>query len=665
MASVDHRLERQLCHDPMADKARSLALRFSSEFDGIVLFGATEEQINSVQRAAQCVVAIKRSDELTLNKLVAEKYPGINRKDASDGDAWLSNLQEARKRFKLGPSAVRLIDTVFGDLLRDSAMFGVHRDVTGFQVFRDGMWTLGQEKADLVITTKDMLSTLFHTWQYNKLTDQDEMGPPPDPLREDTWCEKVTKCLEKYMRLASTDPLDSNLEDKLLDPFGYVFDFTTGCIRQQKPEERLWKHTARRLRAWEPADESIGRLWMIFGRRLAKFYAAGGTSIVHEKRGGDFEVEALDLVTMYKMIIEHPDSKMTRAMAHCLVREDDDDSLETLLWLQRFDALVLASKVRIIGMLMVSGPRNCGKSWLVGSRLISFLGEHHKNYGFVVPGNFLTGLPRADAEASTPIRARFAGKKYIYFREVPALPLQPETIKPILDPSDGCLSYRANHIGNCEEISFPVTFHMAAASNSQPVIAGGDGEIGMKGKVHELRPCFQFVERPEATNERLVDNRVPTASSNGEFDAELLWASYALWASLQVLVGRQLVPIPRHIRAYERDTFGGGLEERLKKWVRKHLRGCESVDAAADVKELRALVDDHFGPLTDVQLSMVGLGRSMRIRRNRPTVKVYFKLAGLVCPGMHCDAPKSRQCVRIATQAELLLAAPEVASDSE
>ena len=29
--------------------------------------------------------------------------------------------------------------------------------------------------------------------------------------------------------------------------------------------------------------------------------------------------------------------------------------------------VVLASKARIIGMLMVSGPRNCGKSWLVGS----------------------------------------------------------------------------------------------------------------------------------------------------------------------------------------------------------------------------------------------------------------------------------------------------------
>ena len=157
---------------------------------------------------------------------------------------------------------------------------------------------------------------------------------------------------------------------------------------------------------------------------------------------------AKKLKDTYLCLVNHPECRMTSAMAHTLVH--DDDTLETLLWLQRYDALVLSSKPRINGMLMVSGPRNCGKSWLVGSRMISFLGEHRKNCGFVVAGSFLTGLPRSDAEASTPIRARFAGKKLIYFREVPAQPLQPQTIKPILDPSDGCLSFRANHITNEE-----------------------------------------------------------------------------------------------------------------------------------------------------------------------------------------------------------------------
>ena len=62
------------------------------------------------------------------------------------------------------------------------------------------------------------MATLFHTWQYNKLTGEVEAGPPPDPLREDAWCEKVTKCLEKYMKLASSDPLDSHIQDKLFGP---------------------------------------------------------------------------------------------------------------------------------------------------------------------------------------------------------------------------------------------------------------------------------------------------------------------------------------------------------------------------------------------------------------------------------------------------------------
>ena len=64
---------------------------------------------------------------------------------------------------------------------------------------------------------------------------------------------------------------------------------------------------------------------------------------------------------------------MTAAMAHTLLH--NDDTLETLLWLQRYDALVLSSQPRITGMLMVSGPRNCGKSWLVGSRIMSFAAQ--------------------------------------------------------------------------------------------------------------------------------------------------------------------------------------------------------------------------------------------------------------------------------------------------
>ena len=98
--------------------------------------------------------------------------------------------------------------------------------------------------------------------------------------------------------------------------------------------------------------------------------------MVHESAEQHKE-KAAELKEIYKQLVKHPECRMTAAMAHTLVH--DDDTLETLLWLQRYDALVLSSKPRIIGMLMVSGPRNCGKSWLVGSRMMSFLGEHRKN----------------------------------------------------------------------------------------------------------------------------------------------------------------------------------------------------------------------------------------------------------------------------------------------
>ena len=91
------------------------------------------------------------------------------------------------------------------------------------------------------------------------------------------------------------------------------------------------------------------------------------------ERAEEHKEMAKKLKDTYLCLVNHPECRMTSAMAHTLVH--DDDTLETLLWLQRYDALVLSSKPRIIGMLMVSGPRNCGKSWLVGSRMISFLGD--------------------------------------------------------------------------------------------------------------------------------------------------------------------------------------------------------------------------------------------------------------------------------------------------
>ncbi len=163
----------------------------------------------------------------------------------------------------------------------------------------------------------------------------------------------------------------------------------------------------------------------------------------------------------------------------------------------------------------------------------------------------------------------------------------------------------------------------------------------------------------------MVDNHVPSASANGEFDAELVWISYALWPTLQALTGRQLVPIPREIKGYERVTFGKGLGDRLKRWVRRCLRGCATFEDAATVQQLKTALDAQFGSLSDVQLATVGLGRSMRIRRSGANAKTYYKLSGLRCPGMHVEATKSRQFVRLATQPELVLAVQELASDSD
>ena len=115
-----------------------------------------------------------------------------------------------------------------------------------------------------------------------------------------------------------------------------MFDFTTGDIRPARPQERLYHHTARPLKDWEVKDASLKPMWKKFGLDLAAYYAAGGKSIVNERAEEHTEM-AKKLKDTYLCLVNHPECRMTAAIAHTLVH--NEDTLETLLWLQCYDAL--------------------------------------------------------------------------------------------------------------------------------------------------------------------------------------------------------------------------------------------------------------------------------------------------------------------------------------
>ena len=77
----------------------------------------------------------------------------------------------------------------------------------------------------------------------------------------------------------------------------------------------------------------------------------------------------------------------------------------------------------------------------------------------------------------------------VYLREMPAKPIFPGTIKPLLDPADGNYAARGNFTNESQEISFPIAWTFVGASNSNPTVHAELGEgHGMESKIYQLRP---------------------------------------------------------------------------------------------------------------------------------------------------------------------------------
>ena len=110
------------------------------------------------------------------------------------------------------------------------------------------------------------------------------------------------------------------------------------------------------------------------------------------------------------------------------------------------------------------------------------------------------------------------------------------------------------------------------------------------------------------------------------------------------------------MRAWNKETFGQSVETRIKRWLRKALRGCDSRNDAADPKEIRAAILAELqlsdAEITQPILTALGIGHVQRVRH--PTLKKHsFRLSGLICPGMLVQASSWPQVARFATAAEL------------
>jgi hypothetical protein len=307
---------------------------------------------------------------------------------------------------------------------------------------------------------------------------------------------------------------------------------------------------------------------------LKEFFIGGGKDldpILNEDDERCDEDEAVrghrsECLRLFKLIKSAPESGMIKALANVLASDDTD--LNELVFVLRNDARILASVPTLIGMIAYTGPRNGGKSF-INMRLVHFLGDHPDCLAKQVGGKYLSSTLREDAQASQPVTATFRGKKLISFKEFSESPIQPETLKNILDPQDGNVDARHNHNKLGELTAFPITFVLSGCGNQAITLHSTPGkDNGCGGKIHEIRTNYNLVACPDEFDptQRLCDTSTPTRCREGEYDGELFFWARMMYKTIMpdVCKTRHMTPLPPTLILGE-DVLASRLVDDIKK----------------------------------------------------------------------------------------------------
>jgi hypothetical protein len=326
------------------------------------------------------------------------------------------------------------------------------------------------------------------------------------------------------------------------------------------------------------------------------------------------KADRTECLRLFKLIKAAPESGMLKALANVI--SNDDTDLNELVFVLRTDARVLASMEKLVGMVAYTGPRNGGKSF-INMRLVHFLGDHLGGLAKQVGGKYLSSSLRDDAEAAQPVTNTFRGKKLVNLKEFPGRPLQPETLKNLLDPQDGNVDARHHNNKPGDITSFPVTFVLTGCGNQSISVASIEGkDNGCGGKVHEMRTNYNLVADPDKTDptQRLCDTTIPTRVRQGEFDGELFFWARVMCKTItnDVCKTRHMAPLPASLAVSE-DVVSSKLVNDILKWFDLNTVACtrEESSPCCDIIKLVG-PDIKVGSIDSAVWSACGLGEKHR-----------------------------------------------------
>jgi hypothetical protein len=287
------------------------------------------------------------------------------------------------------------------------------------------------------------------------------------------------------------------------------------------------------------------------------------------------------------------------------------EEADVVIWVLRFFSRTLSSPQHLIGGMVLTGPRLGGKSW-VAAVIREFLGYGNGNLCKIVPGGFLCSPLRQDRQASEPLTASLAGKKLVIAREMPAMPLNVETVKMLVAGLDGGITARHNNSSRDEDTTFAMTFTLIGLSNTDIQVVTEDAS-SLTDKVMEVKCEHKLVAEPSADDirERASDSRIEQRTTDGFFDGELLFWAQCLYPTLgtDVCRSRDMALCPAAIQRSFGDLEGGAREPmhvRMQKWMDDRLEACTPSEAPR-FEDLKTVLGIAFPDAKPVHFTEAGL----------------------------------------------------------
>jgi hypothetical protein len=509
----------------------------------------------------------------------------------------------------------RLIDTVFGDVLRGCLAYDVVREGDLYQIWDGTTWMLGCKAKHFSDRVRTLLGLIFGRFGTD-VFGRDVITAPPPPLRQDDFIEKTAGTMVKYLPSSDHAPIDSACAYKLLGSDGSLYDWSTGTMGRASANDRLWRCTEKPLREYETDAVQLDRI-DTFTKQLAAFFRSGGVDLSMPTDGDE------------RLLLEQPALKELRThlnigMADIIAHDPESmvaglwnvfEDLNMVVYILRWDSRILSGNPRFAEMANFIGPAGAAKSWVV-LRLTAFLGQGSRRLCQPMPSNFLHEATRTDAESSKPVTRDARGAKMLVFKEMPEKPFNATAVKSMLDSRDCHVSARANSSTAGDETNtFGVAWAMVGQANSESLMPCGNH--GLTGKIHDIicQWVFKNADEYDENNprHRRASATLADRTVRGELSDEVFFWARKMYETLasDICTGRNICPIPPALRPTDEVMAEEEDGKDYHAFIMMLFEPSSPADATG-CSAVKKILTERFGTMTAVDMARVGLGPSTR-----------------------------------------------------